>query len=243
MSAAAYTQKHSSSLQLEVDAAVVTKGNMPLFAKHLRSLIATKPDVHNVVLRVPHAPAATDAILVEAGFRKQNAGYFVLVVKPIALEACTAFLEINATNAQEHRDLLPALTDLCPLFLTPLMVTDLGDNESLFVLLNDRGVPCSAALTMWMPGTVVHLSFLCALVKGAGKRMFDHVVDTAFLRGFGMLTLLPASEKLRVVYREWMGARFRTEDGEGNLTMLTTAPVASVVRRTKAVKRGRDADE
>lgn len=204
-------QEHPSSIQ--ISAARITQHNFAELLADVQEVLATKPGVHNVVLHIRGASKTIEDFLTRNGFRKQNTDYFVYVVKPLTLTGCSNFLQITATNVHEYAELLPAIADLCPAYFDLATLTDLLSSDVLCVLLNAKGVPCAAALTSWSGG-VVTVDFLCALVKGAGKKLFDRIVDLACMREYGFLTLKPAAPKLKDVYVAWMGDKLVGDNGE-----------------------------
>lgn len=231
---------HKSSIEITIERADVTEANLFYLSRQLKTLLARQPDVHNIVVYVKDANKAVEGLLIEKGFRKQNPDYFVLVVRSIPLGECNRILEITKANKRDYSDILPAVTNLCSHYFKSSIINSLGENEKLFVKMTAERVPCAAALTSWEIHTKeVNIDYLCALVKGAGRELFEYVVEQARLSGFRTLTLLPAGDKLAAMYKEWMGKRF-LEVARGpddpipyieSLTMTTTVPSLGGRRR------------
>lgn len=202
-----YQQSHDTSIRVTIKNP--TKELLLSIGSRVPDIIKQKPKVQNIVLKIEDAlPSPLHDLLIRSGFRKQNEGYYVYPIKTIPVGSCEMFLEITGNNIDEYLNLLPAISDLCPSYLKeqdlPFMV---GETDILFVLLNGSGLPCAVGLTDWSDPETVDLDYLCALVRGAGRKLFEHILEFSCTKR-AYLKLKPANDDLRKVYEAWMGKNY-----------------------------------
>lgn len=146
--------------------------------------------------------------LAQEGYTQRNDNYYVRVVKADkSASKCTNFVKITADNVESYVDILPVIFSMCPEYINEKVMRKLS-SRTIFALIDDKGMPCAAAITSDEPDGVVLIRYLCSIIKSTGKNLFEHIVKTKANEGFTKLAIAPVNRTVGQLYKSWMGDRF-----------------------------------
>ena len=214
------------------------------FITFLTSELVIPDSTDFVVVRVPwkvrgDIRARLKSELVAAGYMERTDNDFVRVVPVKVLAGCTRLLKVTKDNVDElDKDaLVPLVYALCPGYLNGYFrYLKISDNTA-YILMDDTGMPCAAATVKpdeYMGENNVTLQFLCSVVKGAGKVLFEHVLRDEAAAGNKTLTLEPANDTLKEMYKAWIGPRKMKSPNPLYYLKVRLGPLSS--KRTKREK-------
>ena len=125
----------------------------------------------------------------------------------------TSLMELcSCDDADQYRATLHACLLMKPRDLTPQILRDLSDKQTVVVLGTDRR-PYAVALARWRNDTCF-LDYICSAVKRCGRRLFHTLMHLAHARAVESL-ILNSIPELADMYVKWgCGCAKRIDDAD-----------------------------